>query len=137
MSDPQQAKFQESFGKDLLQQSTVHLNVKQNVIITTEDKVRLCMSDHAERLARRWSWMTPLSLVVTIILVLLTSEFHDFLGVPKATWHALFLLVCLVTLGWLVLAAIGAIRTSTSIDCIVDELKEASGEVSEQLEQSG
>ncbi len=126
MTDPEQAKFEKSFGKDIIQSSKVHLNLGQDFIITTEDKVRLCMTNHTQRMTTRTGWIGPVSLFVTIVLVLLTADFHDALGIPKDTWHAVFLLCMAGTLLWSIVTVIKAIRTSTSIEHIVDEMKKTS-----------
>jgi hypothetical protein len=119
----QQATFEKSFAKNLMQSSQTHVNLGQDFIVTTEDKVRLCMTRHAHRLSDRKAWTTPVSLFVTIVLVLLTAGFHDAFGITSDTWHALFLLSAVATLIWSMVAIIKALRTSTSIDKIVDELK--------------
>ena len=95
-------------------------------MITTEDKIRLCMSQHAGRLAVKQAWVAPASLLVTIVLVLLTADFHDAFSVEKASWKAVFLLTALLSLIWSVYSVYHAIKTTTSVDTIVDELKQSS-----------
>jgi protein-S-isoprenylcysteine O-methyltransferase Ste14 len=126
MTDPQHAQFEKSFAKNIIQSSKTHVNLGQDIIVTTEDKVRLCMTHHAQRMSNKTAWIGPVSLLVTILLVLLTAVFHDTMGIPKDTWHAIFLLAAAATLIWSIVAIIKALRTSTSIDKIVDELKPSS-----------
>ncbi|MBL4886327.1 MAG: hypothetical protein JKY95_17575 [Planctomycetaceae bacterium] len=126
MTDMQKAKFDKTFGKDMIQTSVLHLNVSQEVIITTEDKVRLCMTEHANQLIARQNWIAPLSLFVTILVVLLTADFSDRLIFPKATWHAVFVLGAILAFVWAVQTIYRAINATTSIDNIVIELKKSS-----------
>jgi len=121
-----QASFEKTFAKDVFQSSTVHVNFGQEFIVTTEDKLRLCMLNHANRLGDRNSWIGPTSLFVTIVLVLLTADFRDALGVPKSTWHAVFLISAVATAVWSVATGYRAWNTTSSIEEIVSDLKRTS-----------
>jgi hypothetical protein len=117
------APFVETIGEQVAVSSTTHLNVAQAFIVTTEDKVRLCLHTHTEGLAARAGWIAPVSLLITIILTLVTSDFHDSFGFPKETWRAVFLLACALVGIWSVAAGWKASRVTTSIDRIVAELR--------------
>gem|GEM_PF-2004268 len=121
-----QANFEKTFSKDVFQSSNVHVNFGQDFIVTTEDKIRLCMLNHASRLANRSAWIGPVSLFVTIILVLITTDFHDTFGIPKATWHAIFLICAVGTAIWSLVTGLRAWNTATSIENIVCDLKSSS-----------
>ena len=120
-----QANFNKTFGKDVLQNSNVHVNFEQDFIVTTEDKIRLCMMEHANQLADQTSWISPVSLFVTIILVLLTASFNDALGLTKDTWQAIFVISAVLTAIWAVRWVIRAVNSSTSVDKIVTQLKQS------------
>ena len=121
----------EDIKENLYQRSGYHLNITQIVIMTTEDKVRLCLNEHAEKLAIRKTWAAPVALFVTIVLAILTADFKDFLSIPKATWHALFIISAVITGAWAVKTIYEAIRTKTSIEHIIQELKESSQDISQ------
>jgi len=74
----------ESLTNQLVIVSSVSLNVSQNLIITTEDKVRLCLSEHLDRMQKRRGWIAPLGILVTILLTLITSTFRN-VGLSTAT----------------------------------------------------
>jgi len=120
------AKFEESFGREIMQSSALHLNLGQEYIITTEDKVRLCMTNHANGLATRNAWIGPVSLFVTILLVLITADFKDALQIPEATWQAIFILAAVGTGIWSLVSVFSAFRSHTSIDHLVSQIKATS-----------
>jgi hypothetical protein len=70
---------------------TVHMNVGQEVVVTTVDKVRLCLIDHREAMLVRREWVTPLALGITMVATLVAATFHDYI-VEAAFWRGLFVL---------------------------------------------
>jgi hypothetical protein len=125
MANQAKEELDQSFVQNIIQSSTMHVNLREHFIVTTEDKVRLCMIKHANSISRRGAWIAPFSLFITILIVLLTAEFQNKFSVLKATWQAFFILSAIGTLGWSIWAIIRAICTSTSVDLIVDTLKQS------------
>lgn len=122
MNGAPEAEFQDTLLSNLVQQSKTYLNTGQNFIGTTEDKIRLCLATHIDAVSKKKGWITPLTWSLTIILVFITSEFHDFV-LSKDAWQAVFAIGLIISVIWLVKAVIDARRVSTSIDLIVDQLK--------------
>jgi K+-sensing histidine kinase KdpD len=119
---PEKAKIDtESLAHQLVNVSEVHLNVSQEVIITTEDKVQLCLSKYLKRMERKQSWITPLGIVLAIALTLVTSSFRD-IGLDAATWRAIFILGGIISIFWLVWSIKEAFQ-SKKIGDVVAELK--------------
>jgi hypothetical protein len=48
--------------------STVSKNVSQEVIVTTRDRVELCLIRHQKNLRSRQDWIVPLGILLTILL---------------------------------------------------------------------
>ena len=119
----QTSPFLENISKEMVVSSTAHVNVGQDVIATTEDRIRLCLYKHERGLAARDGWVAPVSLVVTILLVLVTSDFHNFAGLSKETWQAVFLISCGLAVIWSIAAIWKAFSVRTSVDSIITELK--------------
>lgn len=119
------ASFHESVSNEMVQTSRFHLNLAQDVLVITEDKFRLCLLAHVERLVAKEKWIAPVSLFLTFVVVLVTSAFHDFIF-PAATWQAMFVIGSLATAVWSVVAGIKALRTNTKIDLLVAEVKKTS-----------
>jgi len=122
---PEKVKIDtESLANQLVNVSEVYLNVSQEVIITTEDKVHLCLSKYLKRIEKKRSWITPLGILVAIVLTLVTSTFND-IGLDAPTWRAIFILGGIISLGWLVRSIKEALQ-SQKIEDIVGELKKGS-----------
>ena len=117
-----ETRFEVTFGKDLFQATTVHINVGQEVIMVTEDKLRLCLMAHSHALAVRVNWVAPVSLLVTILLVFASTDFRQFIFAPD-TWRAVFAICGTGAAVWATVAIVKAGRVRTSIGGIVAELK--------------
>lgn len=111
-----------SLANQMVDISKVYLNVSQEVIITTEDKVRLCLSEYIKRIEKKRGWIAPLGILVAIILTFVTSTFDKTFGLEAALWKAFFIFGGLLSFGWLIFSIIQACR-SKKIEDIVVELK--------------
>ena len=115
---------EETLQQKLYQTNTIHWNLEQVVIVTTEDKLRLCLQNAIDRLGAKREWWTPSALLVTLILALTTTEFKDQFAIPAATWHAFFLFLVIGTVLWTVVAIWKATRVKVSVESIVSEIKQ-------------
>ena len=75
-------------------------NVKSDLIEITGDKLENILLKHLHMLGTRKSWITPLSLLVTVLLADLTANFGDRFGIKGPVWEALFLLIIWGSLIW-------------------------------------
>lgn len=131
-----ESKFSQSFASDYIEQTRVHLNFNQNVVITTEDRIELCLRNHLESISSTRAWITPVSLFVAFLTTLSTSTFKDALFLPAATWHALFLLLSIASAVWSIVAIMRAVRSKSSLRCLLNEIKQ-SAKVASDLDESG
>jgi len=92
------------FGDELSKNLTIHKNVKQEIIITTEDKIKLVLINTREILTSQRDWLTPAGLLVSFIATLTTADFKDALSVPKEFWHAIFVLLTIGSSVWLLIS---------------------------------
>ena len=102
--------------------STIHANVRQEYLILTEDKVRLCLRDHVTTLEKKAAWQAPLGVFLALLLALVTTDFKDAIGVTKDAWHAFFLMALILSLVWLARTSYTAIKAPT-LDEVVAVLK--------------
>lgn len=123
-----ETKFKESFGSDLVQTSRVHLNLSQDVIITTEDKLRLCLGTQVEAFKHKQAWIAPVSLFITFLIVFSTSTFKEFIF-PAATWQAMFVICTAATGIWSVFAVVKAIGSRRKLDDLVNDIKRSSEKI--------
>ena len=126
----EEEKFAEALQK-LHQANKIHWNLEQVAIVTTEDKLRLCLLKAIDRLDAKRKWWTPVALLLTLVLALTTTEFKDQLAIPAATWHAIFLILAGVSLIWTGVAIWKATRVEVSVDLIVAEIKQQSPEITD------
>lgn len=104
----------------------VHLNVSQALIVTTEDKVRIHLSNHLKKMEMKKAWIGPLGIFATIVLTLVTAEFKNpgFIFAPT-TWQAIFVICALLSFGWLIYAIRQAWQ-SESLEELIEKLKKES-----------
>ena len=117
----EQAEFVTFAGQLIQKESRVHLNVGQEFIVTTDDKIRLCLSDHLSRMEKRRAWITPLGIFLTLLIVFPTTTFRAFI-VGAETWQALFIICAVISLCWLLYSVYQA-RVSTSINEVMADIK--------------
>lgn len=108
-----------------VQVTGVHPNVEQEVILVTEDKVRLCLNANFQRAARSKQWMTVAGMIVTLILTLSTAQFRDFGGLASQEWRGVTIAALFICVAWFGISIRWAARAPT-IEAIVRELKEGS-----------
>lgn len=127
-NDPSAAKYQESLGPEFVQNSRFHVNLSQEVIVITEDKFRLCLQSHANRLTAKEKWLAPVSLFATFVIVLATSEFKPFVF-PAATWQAVFFLCTIGSFIWSAVSIKRAIGADCKLDTLVSEVKSSAEQI--------
>lgn len=103
-------------------QPTLYVNLEQNILYIGEAQVRLCLNEHLNRLRSVSEWQTPAAILITISITLATTKFHDFL-ISASTWEAIFVIVGALSAWRTLRGLIGAVRTRTSIDEIVMQMK--------------
>lgn len=91
-------------GNELSKNMTIHTNVKQEIIISTSDKIKLVLIKTRKILLSQRDWWTPFGLLISFIATLCTADFKEALGLDKNVWHALFLLLTIASAIWLLIA---------------------------------
>lgn len=116
---PGQINVEHEFSEKL----TVHKNLNQDVIVTTVDKVRLCLLKNQDRLSKKHEWVTPFSLLLSFGTTLVAADFKTFI-VEALVWKALFVFATIACLIWLLRTAKVAWenRKAGDVDAIVSEL---------------
>lgn len=80
--------------------SGVSQNTETHLISITEDKLRLIIINHHQKISKSRDWAAPLGILITLVATLLTANFKDFLFVDGTSWHYIFL-CCAAISGWL------------------------------------
>jgi len=111
--------------EELGEGSTVSKNVGQEIIVTTRDRVELCLIHHQEQLRSRQDWLIPLGIFLPIVLTITTADFKTkALGLTGDTWQAVFVLGAIISFIWFVAMAVQAAKTpKTGIETIINQMK--------------
>lgn len=107
----------------------VTFNVSQRVIVTTEDKLRLCLHNHMSETDRKKDWIAPFSVILALLLALVSADFRDFI-VPKDTWRAIFAIASVITVFWLGVTLRRAFSKRTA-ETLIAEIKAEGGRTDE------
>jgi len=112
------------FRSELTKELVTHRNVKQELVITTVDKLKLCLIEYKEHLRSRREWIGPAGILVALIAALVAADFKEALGVGAPTWEALFLLSAILMGGLTVSLGIRAILSIKrgGVDALIDRI---------------
>ena len=116
-----------------VQVESVHPNIAQQVLIVTEDKVRLCLADNFGRAARSREWVSALGIILTFGLTLTTADFKDFLLLSSQEWRGVTILALCGAVVWFFYSLRFALRAPT-VASIVQQLKEGSEQLATEDE---
>lgn len=111
-------------NKELIKDLKVHTNLAQDIVVTTEDKIRICLMNHLNKIEKKNSWIAPAGILVTIIIALLTTTFKNFY-LSADTWVAIFIIGAGLSCVWLI-SCLRYIFISVKIDDVIEELKKGS-----------
>lgn len=114
-------QLRDTLSQELLAIDKVHLNISQSLVITTEDKLLLCLQAHIEEVERSQDWIAPFTLLLSLLLAFITTDFKDFV-LPKETWNAVFLIILMSSLVWLVNALKSASK-KPRLDSLLKNIK--------------
>lgn len=111
-----------------------------DLLIVTDDKVKLWLIDNLKYVERKLRWIIPLGILIPIALTFCTCSFNvTALGVPGANWEAFFFILGLIAIIWFIYEVIWIIimvyrKKALTIDKMVHRLKEESIEPSFALD---
>lgn len=108
------------FVKQMLELE-VYPNLSQQVIMTTEDKLKLCLKENLKKAEKKNAWIAPTSILIAVITVFSTATFKEFILSAK-TWEAFFILIGIASLVWLIISLRYAFY-EVKIEAIIAELK--------------
>lgn len=100
----------------------IHSNITPEILEITIDKLKIVLLENEKNLSNSNAWHTPLALLITIILVLCTTEFKSFLEIKGDSWHAIFTIAMFLNLIWLT-KSLFKIKNRMSIEELIDCMK--------------
>jgi hypothetical protein len=122
---PQESSISIGTSKDMETISELYLtSLPQDVITTTEDKLRLALMRYLKKMEKKKGWLTPMGLTISLTLTLMMSAFKNW-GLTADTWKAIFILGDGASIIWFIFAVIESLR-SVKLDDVIAELKKHS-----------
>jgi hypothetical protein len=99
-------------------------NVESNVITITEDKLKVILLEHLEKVEAGKRWITPTTLSVTLGTAIATTTFKD-AGLAASTWEAAYWMALAGSFLWLVVSLfkLRQNREDRSIDALISKIK--------------
>lgn len=94
----------ESITDEVVKEYNWYINLAQDCIVITEDKIRLWQIKNIKDILGIKdvkAWVNPALILLTIIVTLATSTFNKLLFRPDV-WEALFIIGGVVTILWLI-----------------------------------
>ena len=115
--------------KEFSERLQVHKNLAHEVVVTTVDKLRICLMENRDVVTAKHEWITPGSLLLTCITTIVAADFKKFVFEANV-WQAVFVLLGIASLIWLVVSArkAWAHRNDGSIEQVVSKIKTASAQ---------
>ena len=122
---------QQDINIDLNDNLNVYQNTAQDCIVTTKDKLELVLIKTEKALVDKNSWQTPLGLIVSCIVALVSSNFKDFI-LTASEWKSLFVFSVIACSIWLLhtIKIAWRNRRKGNIDNIIEQI------ISESKQQS-
>jgi hypothetical protein len=111
--------------EDLRSEVIIHKNLTQDVLLTTEDQMKLALIEYRDVLAARSEWLSSAVLVLSFLSSLLLSDFKDVGPITAATWQAvyfIFLILAVFRFGNVVIKMYQN-RKRARIDFVISKIK--------------
>jgi len=104
---------------------TIRINLEQEIIVTTTDKIRLVLRDTKDIILSKRGWLTPLSLLLSLITTLCTVDFKETLYLSKDTLQAIFVFFSIASFIWLIKTIYKLINYwgRNDLDKIIEQIK--------------
>ena len=96
-------------------------NLNQQVIMTTEDRLRICLIENLKKAEKKYDWIAPLGILIAIIIAFVTSSFND-VFLSSQTWEAIFIIGGVASFIWLIITLKYAF-VKINLDHIISDIK--------------
>jgi hypothetical protein len=108
-----------TFDFDPYKDLKVTENLDKDVLIISKQKLKSILRDAELSLGKKDQWITPFTLLITLIGIFATTEFKQFI-VSADTWQAFFLMLSLLSLIWLIWAVRSSLKSRKIEDILND-----------------
>lgn len=110
--------------EEVTDEISVTKNIRSTIICVTEDKLELLLKEFCSDVEKKREFVTPLSLILTIIATLTTATFKDTRLMSASVAQALFIIVLVICFGWFIKSFISSVKSSkkTDIKTVIDKV---------------
>lgn len=105
--------------------SRITMNVGQEFITTTSDKLELCLIKYQKALQLQNEWIPPAGILLSVLPTLFGAQFNDFLGIKKSVWEALYLLIAIISGIWFLkaLSVFQEQKDQTTVSKVIEDIR--------------
>jgi len=124
---PKKGAIIELDQEDFQGEVVIHKNLTQDVVLTTEDKLRLALIQHRETLNSRAEWVGAGVLAFSFLSTLLLTTFKDIGPLSASTWQAVYFILFVLALARFVniLVRMYQNRKKATIDYVIRRIKQS------------
>lgn len=108
---------------DSVDTENVYNNTSQNLIRITEDKLENILTNHMSNMAKKGDWKTPLGIIVSIVLALISTKFQDAFFLKAAVWEAIFIISLVIALFVFSYKIYHCMKIDASLKSLMDRIK--------------
>lgn len=102
-------------------ENDISTNLQVGVIVVSEDKLVRILERDRERTKKNLYWITPLGILVSLIIAILTTDFKNRWGLPAETWSALFYIAGAISSVWIIVCLFKI--KNVKIEKLIEEIK--------------
>ncbi len=116
--------------EDFKGEVVVHKNLTQDIVLTTEDKLKLALIQYKDVLISRSEWLGAATLALSFLSSLLLTNFKDIGPLTADTWRAVYLIFFLLAFARLVNVIYKTYvnRKKANVDYVIKMIKQSRGQ---------
>ena len=118
---------------EMTKQTTVHANLRPDIICTTKDKMKLTLQAYRDAVEAKQKAATWGGITLSLLLALVTSSPKDAFGLTAEVWSAIFIVACCLGAVATLISFINLFRTrkKRNVDDVCNEIMCGSIDTSE------
>jgi hypothetical protein len=111
--------------EDLKSEVIIHKNLTQDVVLTTEDKLKLALIEYRETLSPRAGLFGMVQATISFLLTMVAASFKDTGPISGTTWQAIYFFLFAYSLYNLITSLVRMFlnRKKAKIDYLIREIK--------------
>ena len=108
---------------DSVNTENVYNNTSQNLIRITEDKLENILINHISKIEKKGDWKTPLGIIISIVLALISTQFQDGFFLKASVWEAIFIISLVIAIFVFLYKIYYCLKIDSSLKSLMDKIK--------------